>query len=72
MAVRESTPSYGFCIATNWRCGGSEAYRLPWRFAVQGDSRTLKKWTDWSLMGFNKDKCKSLTWDGRAPCNDRG
>lgn len=23
--MRHSTPSYGFCIATNWRCGGSEA-----------------------------------------------
>lgn len=63
---------HGFCIATNWRCGGSEADRLPCSFSIQRDSGTLEKWTDWNLMKFNKDKCKSLTWEGRAPCSDRG
>lgn len=72
MLVRQSTSSYGFCIATNRRCGGSEADRLPCRFAIQTDSGTLEEWTDWKLMRFNKDKCRSLTWDRRAPCSDRG
>lgn len=55
MVVRQRTPSYGFWIATNFRCRGSDADRLPCRFAIQRDTGTLEKQTDWNLMSFNRD-----------------